>query len=328
MGYEFTVDEIREAVTIARIYSPGLTDERFQASRELGRRLGESGYLEAAAGLSRWEEERGIHCTEALDASEQLLKENKELEQKVADYQVTLEMVRGEVTQAQDRLHQLEEAIEQARKERQGEEKGLAFFKKRAEGEKQGINQDLEEYREKAGVTKEEIIGATQLKDQLTSRGFTIELTLDLCQEFAGNENAREGLAKALKEYQTLTNYNKQAEERQNALQADIKALEGNRQQLEGNLSQLRADVVHEEELRRFYQRYQAVSPLMEHLTTWRSIFLARCNNPLFADRFWTERQPPNRCPCCNYPNVVYDEKLYQALNQPVGEPIKLQLRE
>lgn len=328
MDNEFTPSEIEEAITAARIFSPDYGQEQFQASRELERRLGDSGYLGVACGLARLEKERGVACTEAIDTYEQLLKENEELEQKITDYRATLEMVSDEVTQAQDRLHQLEEAIEQAKAEREREEKELAAFKRKAEREIQRVDQELEECQQKAGVTKEEITGATQLKDQLASHGFTIEFTLDLCQEFVGHGNAREELARVLKEYQTLTNYIKRAEGLKETLQADIKSLEGNRRQLEGIVSQLRADEAFEKEIRGFYHRYQAVSPLMEHLTTWRGMYLVRCNNPLFADRFWTERTPLRRCPCCNYPDVVYDEELYQALNWTVGEPFQLKLRE
>jgi hypothetical protein len=113
--------------------------------------------------------------------------------------------------------------------------------------------------------------------------------------------------------------------------------LEATRLQLENILSQLQADIATEEELRRFYHRYQSAGRLMEYLASWREIYFARCNNPLFAltgvfdqrasgARFCVEKRP-TRCPCCGY-GAVYDSQLYQFLNWPVGAPYKLQLGE
>ena len=233
----------------------------------------------------------------------------------------------------------------------------MAAFRKRAGKEKEDIDRELEECRRKANVTREEIIGATQLKKQLASSGFTIQFTLDLCQEFVCRVNAREELAKAIEEHGTLTKSNaaliQQGEAQKEVLeselnklqsekerrQAEIKSLEQARHQLESILGQLQADVAHEEELRRFYHRYQGTSGVMEYLVGWREIYFVRCNNPLFAmtgafdhraggAHFCVEKPPIRRCPCCDYPDAVYDSKFYQAINLPLGTPIKLELGE
>lgn len=122
-------------------------------------------------------------------------------------------------------------------------------------------------------------------------------------------------------------------------MQAQAKSLEETRCYLESVIAQLQADVAHEQELRRFYNRYQGAGLLMEYLASWRNIFFVRCNNPLYAltgafDRssscasFWTEKPPVKRCPCCNYPDAVYDEEIYKALNLPAGTPLQLKLGE
>jgi len=103
-------------------------------------------------------------------------------------------------------------------------------------------------------------------------------------------------------------------------------------------ISQLQADIKGEEELRRFYHRYLAVSGLMEHLATWNQIFFVRCTNPVFKitgafnansgnARFWTDK-PPAMCPQCGYRNLAFDEDAYQALGSPVGLPGRICLGE
>lgn len=343
MKPEFSPEEMNQIVRAARVWAPGFTQEQLQELVNSQHQLADSGFCEAAWGMVRFQEEKGIPCTEALDGYEHLLQENIELEEKVAGLQ--------------EKLAALEETTEQARAERERVEKELVAFRKKAEKEKQRIDRELEQCRQEANVSKEEITASGELKEQLASRGFAIEFTLDLCQEFVGHENAREELAKAIEEHGTLTQSNAALVERgkaqeealesklnglqseKDSRQTEIKSLEVARHNLEGILSQLQVDIATEEELRRFYQRYQSASTLMEYLASWREIFFVRCNNPLFAltgtfdhrtsgARFCVEKPPIRRCPCCNYPDAVYDSHMYQALNWPIGAPYKLQLGE
>jgi len=356
MSYEFTVDEIREAVNAAQIYSQGYTEERFQASLELVRRLGESGYLEAVVGIARWEEEKGVPCTEVLAAVEELLSRKEQLEAEIA----TLEDKRGqrqqETQQAEETLRQVEMATEQAKAERERAEKELVAFRRKGNKERQRIEKELEQCRQQASVSQEEIVTASQIKAQVESYGFSLKLVLDLSQEFAGHENAREELAKALEQHQTLTNYiaaltewakgQKEALESElsklksekDGRQGEINNLEQARNQLENIIGQLQADVGYEEELRRFYHRYYGWSGLLEWLASWEQIFFLRCNNPLYAvmgafDRraggahVWTDKAGP-KCPHCGLSTLIYDEGLYQALNLRPGTPLKIQLGE
>jgi DNA repair exonuclease SbcCD ATPase subunit len=363
MGYEFTVDEITEVIRAARIFCPGFSEREYQDLLEMEECFKGSGYLEAVRALARLKEEKGISSTEALDACKQLLEDKEQLEAEVASFGERLEAQQDANRKAEDRCQQLKEAIEQAKAEleailteRQEEEKELVGFRNKAEREKRRTDKEVEEYQEKAKVTEEDMVTAGQLKAEVESHGLNLELVLGLSQEFAGHENARHELAKVLKEYQTLTNYvaafNKEVEAHEKTLKSDldklqsekdrrqteINSLEQARRQLESILSQLQADVAQEEELRRFYHRYQGTGVLLESLAGWNQIFFLRCNNPLYAltgffDRsaggaqVWTDKAGA-KCPHCGLNTLVYDERLYQALNLPIGAPLKLQLGE
>lgn len=70
MEQQFTANEIRDAAKTARVYCHGFSEDMFESLMELEKRIADSGYLEAIQGLIRLEEEKGISCTEALDACE------------------------------------------------------------------------------------------------------------------------------------------------------------------------------------------------------------------------------------------------------------------
>jgi len=363
MSYEFSDDEIREAVNAAQIYSPGYSKEQFQASRELVRCLGESGHLEAVVGIGRWEKEKGVPCTEVLDAVEQLLSKKEQLEAEVAAFEEKRARRQQETQQAKETLGQVETAIEQAREElqavlakRQEEEEELTAFRKKGVKEKWAIDKEVEECRREANVSKEEVVTAGQIKAEVGKSGFSLELALELSREFAGHENAREELAKEMEEHQALTNYiaslSEWAKGQKEALeselnklksekdgrQAEIKDLEQARNQLENIIGQLQADVAHEEELRRFYQRYYGWSGYLEWLASWEHVFLMHCDNPFKAvtggfdhraggAHVWTDKAGP-KCPHCGLNTLDWDKGLYKALNLPPGTPFKIQLGE
>jgi hypothetical protein len=117
---------------------------------------------------------------------------------------------------------------------------------------------------------------------------------------------------------------------------AQIKSLEETRKHLETVIAQLRADIAGEEELSKFYLRYQGLSGLMDCLASWDQVIFLRCNNPVStlagvfdpsarAAHIWTDK-PAKRCPHCGLTMLNYDEKPYQALDWPVGAPLKLYL--
>jgi DNA repair exonuclease SbcCD ATPase subunit len=368
MSYEFTVDEIRELIAAARIFCPGFGEQQFQSIMELERRFADSGYLDTVSGLARLEKERDATCSEAFDAYEGLLDDEAQLEEKVTGLYEKLATQQRKNQQAEGEYNRIGEAIEQAKAklqsvqtQRQREERELVVFKGNADKERERIDKELEKCRRKADVTKEEIANAAKLKKELRERGFTLELTLDLCQEFVGLENARDELAEAIKEYGVLTQaktalaqqmqaLQSQQEEQKNEAEKQVQALQSQQEQqkneiekleaachnLQFTLSQLQADVAGEQEIRRFYRRYYGNEGLLEYLASWDQIFIMRCNNPVFAmtsalfpstrcTRFLAEKPPMKRCPHCGYPGIIEDSVAYQFLNLSAG-PIKIVL--
>ena len=231
----------------------------------------------------------------------------------------------------------------------------LGEYRQRAEAEKKGIDQEVEDYRQRANVVKQEIDAAAELKSQVGKYGFSLEEMLELSQEFAGHQDARAKLAAALKKYTSLTAYvtalKEWAQNRKRALEAEISGLESRRTQeeiqvasleeihrhLEGVIVQLQSDVAAEEELRRFYRRYQPVSGLVEYLASWKQVIFYRCNNAISAmtglfdqslvAHFWSDKEAV-KCPHCGLSALSLDETPYHALNWQVGALNNLQLGE
>ena len=347
MTIEFTVSEIREAVALARIYSADYTEEQFRAATELVKRVGEPDYLETVTTIDKFEKEKGIHFTEALDACKKLLKDKTTLEQNLSKLKAEVEAVQGELSRAREILHQTEDTTKQAEAGRDKAETELNTFREKANCERERIGKELEEYRERADVSKREVDMANQLRAELNNQGVALELVLDLAHEFAGYGDSRGELAKRLEQYGKLSESIRSLEaelDRLRSYQAEeqdkTNKLEYERTQLTNTVSQLQADAVHEEELRRFYHRYQVFGPLMDNLSSWHQIYFVRCNNPsliitgafsrsMGPAHFWVDK-PPVRCPHCGGGAnlLAYDEGLYRAIGMPVGTPVKLQLGE
>jgi predicted nucleic acid-binding Zn-ribbon protein len=356
MEQQFTADEIKDAAKTARVYCHGFTEDMFESLMELERRITDSGYLEAVLGLIRMDEEKGILCTEALDACEKLLKQKAKLEREVPDLEERRESLAVQIKQSNAEYEQIKkdvakarEELEQIRNEYAAAENKLEAFNRKAEKEKQHIEKEVEDSYQQASVTKEEIMTAGKVKADVESQGFTLELVLDLSKEFAGYKNVREKLANGLKEHGSLNKYLDELDEwgnRERArIMAEIASLESQKKGLNsenillGNvLSQLQADIAREEELRRFYRRYAGYSELLEKLAKWEQVYFMRCGNPvnmgtcvidkkLGNPHFWTEK-PPVSCPHCGYPRTYFDTEIYQYLNWPAEVPFKLSLGE
>lgn len=214
MDIELSPEQINQIVRAARVLAPGFSEEQLQWLVDCQRWLADSGFCEAAWGLVRLEQERDITCAKALDACEELLQEKAQLEAGLArlkEKEQTQQMANRE---AEGEYQRIKEATEQAKKElaelkaeRQREEKELVAFNKKAEREKKRIAQEVEEYRQKANVSEQEVAAARQLKAEVERCGFSLELMLGLSREFADYQDAREKLAEALKKHRTLTEY-------------------------------------------------------------------------------------------------------------------------
>ena len=245
--------------------------------------------------------------------------------------------------------------LRKAGKEKQRLAQEIEDYRQNAAKEKEGIDRKVEDCRQKANVDKQEIDAAAELKSQVGKYGFSLEEMLELSQEFAGHQDARAKLAAALKKYTSLTAYvtalKEWAQNRKRALEAEISGLESRRTQeeiqvasleeihrhLEGVIVQLQSDVAAEEELRRFYRRYQAVSGLVEYLASWKQVIFYRCNNAISAmtglfdqslvAHFWSDKEAV-KCPHCGLSALSLDETPYHALGWQVGALNNLQLGE
>ncbi|MDO8715749.1 MAG: hypothetical protein Q7J73_02955, partial [Dehalococcoidales bacterium] len=343
MDHEFTTEEIKDAARAARIYCPGFSEDMFASLMELERHVADSGYLEAVSGLIRLKEERGISCTDSLDACKELIKEKAKLELEVPALEKRVESLVSQIKQFSAEYEQVKQTsikagqvLAQIRAEYTAAEKKLEAFNKKMEKEKQHIEKEVEDYYQQSNVTKEEVVTAGKIKAEVEGHGFTLELMLGLSREFAGHENVREKLSQALKEHDSLKKYLNDlavwGDKEKARILGEITSLESEKVTMAGVsvhlknvLSQLQADAKVEKELRLFHQRYSAASSLLEHLASWSQIFFLRCTNPAFMitgafdansgnARFWTDK-PVLMCPQCGYRHIVYDERVYQALN-------------
>ncbi len=356
MSEKFTIDEIKDAVRMARVYCPGFNEDMFESLMELQKRVAESGYLEAEMGLIRLEDEKGISCTKALDAYYEMLEQKAKLEKEIPQLQNRVNSLVAEIKQAKAEQEQVKNAALRAKQELlqiKGEyvvaEKKLEALYRKTENEKQRVNKELENTYRQANVTGEEVTTAGKLKADVESHGFTLELMLDLSREFAGHKNAKEKLAEGLKTHGSLTKYLDDladlANKEKSRVMAEVVGLESQKQTLANEsgalrniLSQLQADIADEEALRRFHRRYLSVSWLLDKLASWNRIYFMRCGNPvnmaagvidksLGSSHFWTDA-PPTVCPHCGCRPVFYDTELYQYLNWPAEIPLKLKLGE
>ncbi len=357
MEFEFTPEQISQIVRAARALASGFTEEQLRWLISGQKRLVDSGFCEAVWGLLRLEREMGVTISQALDAAKRLVRNNANLEAAIARLEqknVTLHTANQELEQ---RHKELMEATGQARVELAGvraetekEKRRLIALREEAEREKKRIDQEVGEYRQSANVTEQEVATAGQLKAEVARSGFSLELMLDLSKEFAGHKDAKDRLAEGLKKYGMIsgciTATEKQAEEQKKAVTSELaslraqrdreqiqgKKLEETRHYVEDTIAQLQADVVNEQELRRFYERYQGLSRFMDCLASWDQVIFLRCNNPLSAlasltgpsalAHFCTDK-PPARCPHCGTTAFIPDTKVYEALNLPAGAYVK-----
>jgi len=336
MENEITTEELGQIIRAARVLATGFDDEQIQSLSYAWQNLADSGFLEAAWGMIRLQQERGISCSEALDANQDLLKRKTGLESELA-------IVKEQVTQEQNKYNevkkinqQLVNTISAANKKLQAiqsdigtEVERLSAFREKAEKKKRRIEKELERCKKNAGVTGEEIATAGQLKAEVEKSGFSLETMLGLAGEFAPYQDAKDRLAEALKNSQTLTEYvatmERESEEKKRNITAEIdlllnrkgaesseaKRLEQVRHQLEINVSRLHADVDEEQDLRQFYMRYSPFIDLLEYLMSWESVYSWRCDNPMCAPfagitRFLTDR-PVTRCPHCGSGRIRLD---------------------
>jgi len=356
MSHEFTAQEIRDAAMTARVHCPGFTENMFESLMDLEKHITDSGYLEAVQGLLRLEKEKGISCSEALDACEKLSEQKTRLERDVLALEKRVESLITQRKQISIELEQVNkdtakagQELAQIRGQHVTAEKKLETLNNKIEKEKQRIEKEVEECYRQANVTKEEVITAGRVKAEVESHGFTLELMLGLSKEFVGHKNAREKLAEGLKEHGSLKKYldnlYDEATKERARVMAEIAGLESQKKGLAdesirlGNvLSQLQADVAGEDDLRRFYRSYVGLSGIMDQLAAWEQVYFMRCGNPVNMTagvfdkkygnpHFWTDK-PPITCPHCGYSRLYFDAEIYKYLNWSADIPLKITLGE
>jgi len=356
MDNEFTAEEIRDARRMARAHCPGFSEDDFESLMELERRITDSGYLESVLGLIRMEEEKGISCTEALDACEKLIKQKTKLEQEVSalkqksnELATWIKNAQADYEQGKEAVVRISQELRQVRNDYSAAEKGLEAFNSKTEKEKQRIAAEVEDAYRKANITREEVTAAGKVKALIESHGYTLELALGLAKEFAGYKDATEQLAEGLKEHGSLNKYLDElydgATKERERLISEIRGLESQKEaittesdNLKNILTQLQADAAYEEDLRRFHRRYFPLCGLIDELSAWPQVFFMRCMHPASTvagvfdktkgnHHFWTD-QPPVACPVCGYQVIEYDIKIYNYLGWPVQRPLKINLGE
>jgi len=356
MSHEFTIEEIRDSVRTARVHCPGFTEDMFESLMELEKHIADSGYLEVIQGMLRLKEEKQISCTEALDACEKLLKQKAKLERETSDLKKRNDSLVAQIKNANIEYEQTQKAVAKSRQEliriineHEATKKELEAFNRKMEKERQRISREVKDSYQESNVTKEEVVTAGQIKAEVESHGYTLDLTLGLAKEFAGYKNAKEKLAEGLKEHGSLYKYLDElhdgATKERERIISEIRGIESQKKALtaeSGNLrnilSQLQADVAYEEDLRRFYQRYFRASGLLENLSKWEQVFFMRCGNVAnmvagFFDKrqgnhhFWTDK-PAVACPICGYQLLYFDTEIFQYLDWPAEKPFKLILGE
>lgn len=360
MEQQFTLEEIKDTVRAARVYCPGFTQSMFESLMELERRIADSGYLTAVQGLLRLEQEKGISCVQTLEACEQLIQRKAELERLIQDLEKREDSLVAQIKKAVKESELAEkEAVKARQKLKQitntceSEKQKLEAFKSKTDEEKQRIEKEVEVCHEQADVTKGEVEAAGRIKADAAKKGLSLELLMNVTKELVGQGDAREQLLEAIKKYSSLTGYLrelKQYAEQQNAeemshianlqsqagyVQDQVYNLEEQRRGIEHAIARLQANAAEEEELRRFYLRYQLSASLLELLAGWERLVFLRCNNPMsiatrmFNDskvtHFWMDK-PAVCCPHCGFTALAYDERPYQALGLPIGADFKIQL--
>ena len=194
MSQDFDVEEIRNVIMTARVHCPGFTEDMFESLMDLEKHIADSGYLEVIQGILRLEEEKGVACTEALDACEKLMERKTKLERQIPDLEKRIESLVEQRKQASVEYEQMKKFIAtvqqdlaQIKKESSLAEKNLTNLNKKLEKEKQRVEKEIEQCRQDADVTREEVATAGGLKKEAESHGFTLELMLGLAKEFASS---------------------------------------------------------------------------------------------------------------------------------------------
>jgi DNA repair exonuclease SbcCD ATPase subunit len=310
------------ALVAARI--GGLDDTlevRHRAVVELQRRLKDSGYLEIVDTLLRRQEETGMTYTQAVEnyqAVVQRSKERKELEELVQALQARRRGLKSEIQGL------VQEAAE-ARAERDQEGERLQSARENAKREVARLDGEVARAREGARVSQEEIETAREIRVQVEEHDLDLGVVLAACQEFGTDEGATERLAIQLKENRALTEANAALQKEEERREKRVDELDQQIADREGRLAELTQNVEEQHYLRHFHKRYDAASPLLEHMGTWGDVALLCCPCGMKfaaaapAEVLGLRPRQPKVCPNCGGNRLMCDEPAHRALDMPVG---------
>lgn len=328
---KFNQDEIREIIRTAQIFAPQFTEKNYQMLASMQEEMVESGFIEAAYGLHRLQQEYDIPCAEALEKYPQLIKERDALESRVAQLKKRREA-------QENRLRQVTEALAKAEEERRCQENEQQSLRKQVAEETKRLNWQLERAREEAAITNDEIASAGKLKARVEGHGIDLELALRFFKEFTCSKDAATSLAQAVAEYGSELQAKEALRQENDTLKNEIEERLEKRDQLEKDcqdkqaaLTQLREDIAEEERLRHFHQRYGVASPVLEYLSNLEQVIPLRCHMAFCSATFWVNRGPSHFrakyvCPCCGHTALDYDEQAFNALGVSFRGPFKIEL--
>lgn len=332
MESEFSPEQVKEMVRMARVYASAFSEERFRAMVECQGKLGETGFFEAAWALLRLQREMGVPCHQALDRYQQLIGELREL----ASSQQELLVVNGNLQEARSELATTLEAVNRARREKEQVDKELDRLRAKARREKEGLETEVDRAREVAGVSQEEVAVAGKLKTELERRGLQLSQVLDMVQGFPEGERNRERVMAAWQEQGSLLPH--VAKLRQTVGEVETKQgfLAQECQKLERRLGQLKGEAAQEEEAHGFYARFRGLKALMEYLASWQAVVFRHCY--ICGARAWVEIRPPSGpvnfqrghlvCPCCWRGSLAPDQQAHSIVGLPADSiaPCKVNL--
>ena len=329
----FTQEETGEILRTAHIFAPQFTEEQYQRLVQMQSEMADSRFIEAAWGVHRLEREQGTPCSKALDRYIKLQEEISKVQSELSQLRKDLELQR-------EALAKTSEAVGQAREAHSQEEAELAYIREQAETERKLLQEELEQSRESAHISREEIAVASELKGKVEGYGVDLDLALGLFEGFAQDQEAANHLARATAEYGSQLEATAALHREKEALRTECEkrqeqsaGLKSECERRQEVLSRMRQDIAEEEKLHHFYRRFQGASRLLEILEGWPHLIPMRCHWFLCGARFWVDRGPADFrarhvCPCCGVGNACYDDEVFVILGINDRGPLKVPLGE
>jgi len=331
MPIQFNAEEVESVIRMARLQAPAFSKEEYQRLLRMQQDIKESGFIEAAWGLRRLEEEYGADCSESLDRYRQLLRDKEGLEGEI-------EKLNDKREVSSQELRVLDEAISQSEQKRIELENELETTYHRVNREKRRLGKDLEESRKAAEISQEEIASAKELKAIVKKSGLELGLALELCGEFARSNRPAKKIAQTVKEYGSLLEAGKKLKKQNEDLAKEIEeklkeseSLLSRCDRTRQELWQLGSELDNEKAVHNFYKRYKDSSSLLDYLADWGFIYPTRCQMITCNARFLVSRDPSHFrtkyvCPSCGLTTNTYDNEASTKLGLPYGSPFNVKL--